>query len=237
MADEARVDTQETTETAPVAEETVASPEKTEKVGEVMQTAKAPNTVGLDKFLDVKKDNKELRKDIADLKKLIESGATKQEVSADISSIADEYGVDKDFLAKLSSTIRAQADEAAEAKLKPFQEKEREEKVHTAFSKAFKDSMERMPEYEAIVNPDVIKALSLDPRNADKTFDDIIQDAYSSAIQGKRTIETTTPGGGKNPEPIDFTKASKDPAYFDSIMANPTMKAEYNKDLERRLRL
>lgn len=236
MADEAQVDTQETTETAPEVEETEVSPAKSETVGQVLDT-KAPETVGLDKFLDVKKDNKELRKDIADLKKLIESGATKQEVSADISSIAEEYGVNPDFLSKFTAAIKAEASKEAEARIAPLQEKERQSKIDTIFSKHFKDSMDRMPEYEGIVNSDVIKALSLDPRNADKTFDQIIEDTYGNAIQGKRTIETTTPGGGKNPEPIDFARATKDPAYYNSIMANPTMKAEYNKDLEKRLRL
>lgn len=242
MAEEAKVDTQETTETAPeTTEETKVEPAKVpekETVGEALETnPKPPDVVGLDKFLEIKKDNKALREDIAKLQKSVEEGATKQEVSADINSIADEYGVDKGFLGKLTAAIQAKAEAKAAEKLKPFEERERKEKIDAAFNKHFKESMERMPEYEGIVNPDVIKAMSLNPANADKTFDQIIEESYSSAIQGRRTIETTTPGGGKSPEPIDYRKASTDNAYLNEILANPATRAEYNKDLEKRLRL
>lgn len=238
MAEDAQVDTQEpaaveTTETAPE-----APSDKKETVGQVMETVpKAPETVGLDKFLEIKKDNKQLRDDIASLKKSVEEGATKSEVSADINAIAKEYGIDEGFLSKFTAAIKAEASKEAEAKLAPLQERERQEKLDQTFAKHFKESLERMPEYEGIVNAEVIKALTLDPSNSHKTFDEIIEQAYGNAIQGKRTIETTTPGGGKSPDPIDFERAKKDPAYYNQLMANPTMKAEYNKDLEKRLRL
>jgi len=92
-----------------------------------------------------------------------------------------------------------------------------------------------MPEYENLVNREVIKVLSLDPKNANKTFAQLIEETYGKAITGKRTIETTKPGGGKEPTEIDFDKALKDTEYFKEIMSNPTLKKKYNDSISSRV--
>jgi hypothetical protein len=238
------IDTQEpaavaTTEKAP---ETPAAKEETveEALGTKVKEV-APPTVGLDKFLELKNDNKELRKDLKALTDKLEAGATKAEVSDDIAAIAEEFGVDKTFLGKLAASIKSQADKDAEdriaSKMAPIEEKERREKIDNAFNLHFKGAIERQPEYAEVANPLVIKVMSLMPENASKTFSQLLEEAYGNSIQGKRTIETTKPGGGKEPQPIDTARATSDPAYYEEIMANPTMKAEYNKGLAKRLGL
>lgn len=202
---------------------------------------KEAETVPLATYLETKKENKEMMKAIKDLQAKVEQGATRVEVSEDIAAIGEEFGVDAKFLAKLSSAIeakaKAQAKAEREAELAPLKERERAEKIDAAFKKHFGDAMEAMPEYKEVVNAEVIKTLSLDPKNKDKTFAQIIEETYGHAITGKRTIETTMPGGGKEPSEIDYAKAGKDPEYFKTIMANPALKAEYNKSLHKRLRL
>lgn len=193
----------------------------------------AQQTVGLDKFLELKKENKEFKKQLKDLEKSIEEGASKVEVTEDIEAIADEFGVDVKFLSKLTKAIKSQAekdaDERVSNRLKPLEAKEKQAKIDEAFKTHFKIAIDAMPEFAKIVNPEVIKTLSLDPKNANKTFAQIIEETYGGALTGKSTIEATKPGGGKDPEPLDFAKARKDSKYFDEVMANPTLKKEYNE--------
>lgn len=182
-------------------------------------------------FLELKKQGKEQAKAIKELERKIAEGASSAEVSDDLAAIGEEFNVDKNFLAKLSSSIKAQSKAEAEAKMRPIEERDRVEKIDTAFNKHFKIALERMPEFASIVNADVIKTLSLDPKNSAKTFSQIIEETYGSALKGRRTMDATTPGGGKDNEPLDIKRARKDPAYFDEVMANPKLKAEYNANL------
>lgn len=219
-----------------------------QKVGEVIKQADKPKeveSVPLSTFLDEKNGRKQAEKNaeqaaakIAELEASIKNGATKSEVTDDIAAIAKEFDVDVNFLSKLASAMtvktKKEVNDETEAQLKPLKEKERQEKIDAAFKKGFNAAMEKMPEFEKIVNPEVIKTLSLDPRNADKTFTEIIEETYGNALTGRRTTERTTPGGGKEPAPLDYNRARKDTAYFKEVMANPKLKAEYNaKMIER----
>lgn len=201
---------------------------------EIVPDDKPKETVGLDKFLTEKKARKDAEKRIKELEDSIKDGATPSEVNATLAEISAEYtDVDPKFLQKLANAIRAQVEKDAEAKisdrLKPLEAKDKEAKIDAAFTKHFNAAMETMPEFKDIVNAAVIKSLSLDPKNANKTFKQIIEDTYGNALTGKRTIETTTPGGGKDAETLDFAKARKDGTYFDQVMANPALKKEYNE--------
>lgn len=207
---------------------------------------KEADTVPLASFLEEKSGRKEAEKRaeeankaLQDLKKSIEAGATGAEISAEIKALGEEYQVDPVFLAKFAKTVKEEAlkgaAKTAEDKLKPITERERQEKVDAAFKKAFDTAMSGLGEdYAKIVNPEVIKVLSLDPKNADKTFTEIIESAYSGALTGKRTAERTKPGGGKEPAPLDFARARKDTEYFKEVMADPKLKAEYNEQMLKR---
>ena len=228
-----------TTETAT----TEATVEKEVTVGEALnvEPKKEPRLVPEAALIEYKKENKELAKEIKELRKAIESGASKKEVSEDIKSIAEEYGVDEEFLGKLASTIKSQAEAEAEAKvsskLKPLEEKEKAERMNQAFEEHFSKVIESMPEYKDIVNKEIIKVLSLDPKNANKSFAKILEEAYGHLVVGKRTIESTKPRGGAGDTEIDFNKAKSDSEYFNEILSNPELKKKYNDNLAERLRL
>lgn len=213
--------TENTQEATPELEQTIA-----QVIAEVPESK--ADTVPLSVFLETKKETKELKQAIKDLQDSANRGATTKEVSKDIASLGEKFGVDADFLAELSDVIRAGAKEEAELAVKPIKEKERADAIEKAFSKAYSQAMETMPEYKEIVNANVIKMLSLDPSNANKTFPQLIEETYGNAVGGKRTIESTTPGGGKEPAPLDYNRATQDSAYFKEVMANPKLKAEYN---------
>lgn len=182
-------------------------------------------TVGLDKFLDEKKGRKDAEKRVKELEDLIKNGGTPAEVSADIDAIAEKYpDVSKDFLRDIATVMTNRVQDA----VKPLQQEKTQKKIDEAFKVHFDKAMGEMPEFTKVVNADVIKTLSLDPKNANKTMKQLIEETYGAAVPGKRTIDSTIPAGGKDTEPLDFARARKDSDYFDVVMANPRLKAEYN---------
>lgn len=199
-------------------------------------------TVGLPKYMEEKKARQALEKEVARLNDLIKNGGTsKEDIAEDIEALSKEYeDVDPVFLNKLARTLEARYEKKFEGKLeeavKPLKESAEEKRISEAFSTHFDKAMQAMPEYKEIVDPDVIKTLSLDPDNEDKTFSELIEETYGKFVTGKKTMEDKTqPGGGKEPESVDFAKARKDPEYFKMVMANPRLKAEYNKDIHNRI--
>lgn len=168
---------------------------------------------------------KAAERELKALKQSIENGASQGEINSDIDSIADKYEVDKGFLEELSSTIKKGFESELNAKQVAQQKAEKFEK---AFSNAYTEALDRGPEFSAIANPDVIKQLALLPQNAKKTISQILEDTYGNALTGKRTIETTKPGGGKDPEPLDLKRAEKDIDYFKEVMNDPKKKEQYN---------
>jgi signal transduction protein with GAF and PtsI domain len=209
-----------------------------ETIGKVLDTEEkpAPKMVPEAALLDMKKDNKELRKELKELRTSIEEGATKAEVSEDIAAIGEKYGVDKTFLNELAATIRKEVGADTAAAIKPLTANERANRIEKVFSEHFDKAMAEMPEFAGVVNRSVIKSLSLDPENANKTFAQLIDETYGKAIPaGKRTLETTTPRGGKSPDPIDYDRAKSDQKYFAEIMSDPDRKKEYNQTLVDRI--
>lgn len=218
---------------------------KTEEVKETIGQAMASKekedskTVPEAAFLEMKRTNKELTKELKDLKKLIETDAPKDEISENIDEIAKEYDIKPEFLKKLAKSIRKDAekdiDARVDARVKPLEGKDRADKIEKVFTTHFDKAMEDMPEYKGIVNRGVIKTLSLDPDNQNKTFSQLIEETYGNAIGGKRTLETTTHRGGKTIDKVDFERAGKDQKYYNEVMADPTAKKEYNEGLVERL--
>ena len=212
-------------------------------VGEIIkpEERKEPKMVPEAALLEYKKEAKELGKELKEIKKMMEDGASQKEVSGDVKSIADEFGLTESAVEKLirkvGETTKAEYDKEIEAKLKPLQDKERSENVSKTFNEHFDKLMESMPEYKSIASREVIKSLSLDPNNANKTFAKILEESYGHLVSGKKTLEKTQARGGNSDAPIDFNRAKKDMEYYKELMASPETKAEYNKGLMERLRL
>ena len=152
--------------------------------------------------------------------------ATQYEQVTGVDAIADKYNIDREFMNELKSTIENDLDAKYASKESA---KEKAERFNDAFSKQYNTALERGPEFQAIANPDVIKTLATLPQNKNKTVSQLLEETYGNALTGKRTIETTQPGGGKDPEPLDLAKAEKDINYFSEVMADPKKKAQYNE--------
>lgn len=208
----------------------VVTVEKT--IGELTpEPVKQVNTIPEGAFLNEKKARKEAEKRIKELEDMVANGGTKSEVSADIKSIAEEYDIDPSFLDKLTKSIRSETEKDIADKFKPLEEREKKDHIDKIFTKHYDEAMAKMPEFSGVVNADVIKNLSLLSANSNKTFTQLIEETYGNAITGKRTIPQTTPAGGKDPAPLDYQRAVKDPEYFKEVMSNPKTKAEYNHQM------
>jgi len=248
MAEEAKT-TPEAEVKAPEAETTVeTTPEVTKEpvvektISEMVpeKEPEKPNLIPESVFLGEKKARKAAEKELARLKAEIEGGASREDISDSIDAIAEEHDIDKSFLKKLASTIKAEAKNEAkaewEAELKAKSEGDSKVKqFEDSFAKGLQVALERGPEFKNLVNVDVIKQLALLPQNSKKTISQLLEDTYGNAIQGKRTIETeTSPGGGKDPEPLNFKKAQTDIEYFKEVMADPKKKAQYNEEMMKK---
>lgn len=230
--------TVETKETEAKAEEPKVEQHKT--VEEMLDDDKSDDrSVPLSTFLEIKKEKKELEKEINSIKEQAAKGASKTEINNDLKSLAEKYDVDSDFLSELSTIIyskaKGEADAALEERLKPMQAKERMERINKVFNENFDKVMQELPEYEAVVNKDVIKELTLLPQNAKKTFQQIVEETYGKTVTGKKTMETSTPRGGKNVG-LDNSRIN-DPEYFKQVMADPELKKQYNEGITNRINL
>lgn len=229
----------------PDTQENIDAPASEETIGEALDQKPAvpepkEDTVPLAALLEIKKANKELTREMKELKKSIEDGASRSEVTADMKTLADKHNVDPEFLSDFAKAVRAEAkketDEEIASKLGPLQEREKIEKIETAFKTHFEKVMEKLPEYDGVVNKDVIKALSLVPSNANKTLTKLIEESYGHLIQGKRSLDQASTRAGKNDTmEVDSDKAKKDPAYFKEIMDNPELKKKYNESMLKRI--
>jgi hypothetical protein len=216
----------ETTTEETTAQEVV---ETQETIGEMTGEDPAPRVVDEHIFVAEKVARKKAEKELKALKKSIEEGASQEEISEDIEEISEEYDIDPVFLGKLVTSIKKKTEKELEAKIdSKFGDKDKTDKFETAFTNAFKVALERGPEFQSIANPEIIKTLAKLPQNSKKTVSQLLEETYGNALTGKRTIETTTPGGGKDPEPLDLKRAEQDIEYYKQVMADPKKKAQYN---------
>jgi len=224
-------------------EETV-TPESTEAkapeqtVEETLAVPEAPKeekpTVGLDKFLEQKKQNKELKSRLEALEKQIGEGATKREVSKDIRALATEHNVDPEFLESFAEAVRERAEAVVDEKLRPLTEREAAQKREQLFKQHIDATLEEMPEYKDVVNVDILKQLAFNPANAKKTFRQLLEETYGNVVKPRKSIETTTPRGGAQGGALDYEKALHDAAYFKEVMADKELKKQYNEEMFRR---
>jgi len=236
-------------ELKPLDAETPAEAEtpKEETIAEVLKRSEEstkkeePRLVPEAVLLEYKSQNKELKRDIKELKTLIESGASQREISEDLRDIAKEHDVDENFLKKLAKNIKLEAEKDLEEKfsadIKPIKDRERAERMEVIFNEHYNKTLEVMPEFKDVANREIIKQLSLSPANAKKTFSQILQETYGHLVGGKRTMETARARREGPIVEIDFRRASKDQEYLKEILANPELKKIYNKDIGRRAML
>lgn len=232
------------------ADASAAAAAQGEKVSELFGGKKEEKTVTLreSEFLEFKNDNKALKTEMTKLQDMIAKGLTRNEVSEKLKEIGTKYKVDPNFLKEVSDAIKADSDAEVEKKIaervKPIEEKEKKEeksseadRIDKIFRENFTKTINAMPDFKDVADPDVIKSLTLDPANRDKTFAQIIEKAYGHLVKSKGKTLDESKGGGKEPAGIDYGRAAKDPDYFKTIMADPAQRKEYNSNLHKRLRL
>lgn len=193
-------------------------------------------------LLKYKSDLKATQKALSDLQQSVENGAPKQEASRKVQALKEKYPDSSDFIDEFYSAMKAETDSEIESKVsektKPLTEREEAKRVDTIFGEQYEKTLAAMPEYKDVANKEVIKTLALDPRNANKTFAKILEEAYGHLITGKKTLETTRAGASKETiGEIDYKRAAKDTKYFQEVMADPQLKREYNENLAKRLQL
>jgi len=120
-------------------------------------------------------------------------------------------------------------------KLEQIEERENRSKMETVFMQHLNKALENSPEYKDIVNVDVIKALAFNPANANKTYSQLLNEAYGNAVTGRRTIETTTPRGGAKDSKLDMQRAKNDTEYRREVLKDPELRKQYNESLTDRI--
>ncbi len=238
MADEVKdapvVEPKITPETPAV--EPKPEPKVEQTVKEALDPKPEPKMVPEAALIEIKKENKQLAKDMKALQKSIEDGAGKREVSSDLKALGEKHNVDPEFLEEFAAAVETKAKKEFDATLKPLQEKEKAAELDQKFTSVFDKTMEELPEFKNIAKRETVKSLSLLPENANKTFRQILEDNFGHLIQGKRTLNPTVPRGGNDAVEIDKAKADRDPAYFAEIMANPILKKKYNEEMTKGLK-
>lgn len=234
MSDDKNVQAQPVKE----AEVTPAVAPKDETKASEIYEKKEAKVVPEAKFLEYKKENKELKKEIAEIKRMMTEGATKAEVDNEIESLAKEHNIDTNFLKKLSSTIEKDLStkfSKEEPKKKDNSDDEEETKVvdiDKSFNEHYERVIQHLPDFDGIVNKEIIKSLALNPKNGHKTLTEIIEETYGAVLKGKKTIDATKPGGGKDPQPLDMKRAQTDAEYRRNVVfADPDLKRQYNAQM------
>jgi hypothetical protein len=120
-------------------------------------------------------------------------------------------------------------------KLERLEGDKRQADLNAVFEKNFNQTLANLPEYKDIVNVEVIRQMAFNPANANKTYRQLLDEAYGNAVTGRRTIETTTPRGGAKDEKVDMDRARTDGEYRREVLANPDLRKQYNEGLTDRV--
>jgi hypothetical protein len=187
-------------------------------------------TVGLDKYLTEKNKRKELEAELEKVKEAKDDGATKAEIQTDLQAIADEYNLDADVLAKVGEALQAKANAALDERLEPILNDKRVAARDAKFKELYDNAIANAPEYDGVVNVEVIKQLATNSANKDKTMSQLIEGTYGHLLGSKSSIErsqNTRIESGK----IDMKEADQNPEYFKKVLADPTLKGQYDQNV------
>jgi hypothetical protein len=223
------------TETQPT-EQTPKEETVGDTLAEVSTEKKVPDVVPYSRLSAEVKKRKELESQLADLtSRAKEENLSNRDVDADLSKIAEEYGLDQTGLDKVAKAIKGQLAADMEERLRPITEREANTRKEQIFNQHFTRAMENLPDLKDVVNPEVIKQLAYNPANANKTYTQLIQETYGGMVKGRETLESTVPRGGNFDGAFDYSRAKTDPTYFDHIMTSPTLKAKYNEAMRQEM--
>lgn len=155
----------------------------------------------------------------------------------DLETELAELKREKDADSTVSDTEKDPEVKELAKQLAEIQEKEKRAERDAKLAAGLNKALEAAPEFKDIANADVIKQMALNPANKDKTFVQLLEEAYGNALGGRRTIETTTPRGGAKDTKVDIDRARKDSEYRREVLANPDLRKQYNESIQDRIGL
>jgi hypothetical protein len=120
-------------------------------------------------------------------------------------------------------------------KLELIEKRDQDAQFNSRFQEHLGQALENNPEYKGVVNAEVIKSLVLNPANANKTYKQLLEEAYGNAITGRRTVENTTHRGGAKDSKVDMKRAQSDSAYRHEVLADPDLRKQYNEGITDRI--
>lgn len=120
-------------------------------------------------------------------------------------------------------------------RLESIEKKDRSAKMEAIFQTNLAKTLENAPEFKDVVNVEVIKQMAFNPANANKTYKQLLEEAYGNALTGRRTIETTLPRGGAKDTKVDMRRAQTDGEYRRSVLTDPDLRKQYNEGLTDRV--
>lgn len=120
-------------------------------------------------------------------------------------------------------------------KLERLEGDKRTADLNKVFEQNFNTTLDKLPEYKDIANIEVIRQMAFNPTNANKTYRQLLDEAYGNAVTGRRTIETTTPRGGAKDTALDMNRTKSDGEYRRQVLADPVLKKQYNEGLAERI--
>lgn len=149
----------------------------------------------------------------------------------------DELKQEKDTDDSVTDTDKDPDVKELAQKLANIEEKEKQARREQIFGEHLNKALENAPEYKDIVNVEVIKQMAFNPANKDKTYKQLLEEAYGNALSGKRTIETATHRGGAKDTKVDVARAQQDSEYRKQVLADPELRKQYNVGIEHRINL
>lgn len=219
MAEEAII-TQDTEVKDVVVEGTVEA-----ELGE--KPKKAPDTVPLSVYLELKEDLKTLKQEIK------ESKSTKRDdvVARGVGELAQRYpDVNEDFIKDMLSSATAEATRKIEEKYSPIIERQEVEKKQIAFDRAFDSLFEKTmlenPDLPKTVDKELVKELASTPKYKNVPLATILTKMYGATVQGKSSSENDTRSA---PDLVDdvvsYDKITEEQRR--AILANPKARQKY----------
>lgn len=166
-------------------EETVKTETPTDK--------KTEDTVPLAVFLELKKDLKDLQKEIKESK-----SNSKSEIEIQgVNDLAKKYpDVDPNFISDVLKTSTTEAEKKIEEKYSPIIKKQEEKEKQIAFDKAFDNlfdkTLQENPDLPSTVDKELVKELAMTPKYRNVPLSDVLIKMYGTKDSGKASSEDDT---------------------------------------------
>lgn len=196
---------------------------------------KAPDSVPLSKYMEEKREKRELEQELATLK--AQKGPSE---TVDYEKLSKDYGGNPELLKMIFSEINKnkaapvaetpKMDDATAQKLQEFEDFKNRETFDKKFDELYGKALDIVPDYKDITSKETIKALAKLPENRNNTMSQIIENTYRHAVKGIKTIESATPAAGKKGETVP-DMATMDDESWKATKSDPAALAKYNEHI------